>query len=230
MLFFLLIIGLCKTGKCQEFVYKPTRAIETYDKPIYNDDIKDTITLKLVKITDVRVFNLIDTVLQASEKCFFIKDNQPILYTFYVYRYGDTLKIHVSVGQYDELYYLGYTPAFRTSPTVIPYFFSYKDNYFFVKVFSLDDIHLNNRFYKITNIEKKFNIKFGEITNYYISYNTHSSGVSDGCLYIWDYIDGNFYLNFKRDCVPDSIWLDPTIDRYKNGEKLNNTHNKPKKQ
>ena len=75
----------CLINRYPIYVHKPNIAINIFDKPLNNEKIKDTITLKLVEVNDVRIFDLIDTVLLASENCFFVKDDQPIRYTLFMY-------------------------------------------------------------------------------------------------------------------------------------------------
>ena len=217
----LLCIVSCKTSKNQYFVYKPRVAIYTFDKPYNNDEIKDSITLKQIDVNDSRIFALLDTVLQASENCFFIKDNQPTRYTVFIDKYYDTLKFSVQVEQYDYVYYVGRFMIDRGSRFLDDckpsYFFSYKDNSVFVIA---RNSALLSPFFTITDIEEKFNIKFDRITAYYTDYlyRDDLSG-SDYCFYQWFYIDGNFYPNYKVDCVPDSTWRECGVERY---ERLNN--------
>jgi len=214
LLFLLLCSVSCKIHKhrCSFFIYKQEIATNTFNKPIDNDEINDSITLKLLEVSDVRIFDLIDTVLQASEKCFFVKDNQPVLYVIAMFKYDDTLGIRIRVEQYDKLYYSGRWFDDYEGKKSEPYFFSYKDKYFFVGYARI----LVSNFFKITDIEKTFNTKFGTITNYY----TYYPYISDRCVYDWLYIDGNFYNTLKRDCVSDTTWLNPNINRYKDGKKL----------
>ena len=188
-------------------------AIGIFDEPPYK---VTSITLKQIEVNDIRIFDLIDTVLQSGENCFFVKDNQPIRHIVCIYGYNnDTLIIRVGVEQYDEQYYFEQYYLKQDQniiPNHTPYFFYYRGKCFFAGMYD----YLVSKFFKITDIEKEFNIKFNTITNYY----THYPYFSDECSYRWFYINDNFYNNFKKDCVPDSVWLNPNIDRYKNGEKL----------
>jgi len=208
---------LCKIGKSQ-YSYKSKAAIKIVDKSsfYYNEMKEDSITLNLIEVYDMRIFDLIDTVLQSSENCFFIKDNQPIRYIVYIYEYEDTLKIRVSTEQYDDLFYFGCL-AVQDSicSNYTPYFFIYKDKYFFVGYHSI----LISKFFKITDIEKKINLKFETIINYYTSYSINLR-ISDKCSYQWFYSNGIFYNDFKEDCVPDSTWFSTVVNRYKNGVKI----------
>jgi hypothetical protein len=204
----------CQTNKNQRHVYKSTVVIDTYEKPCNNDKFKDSITLKLVEVKDTRIFELIDTVLFESENCFFIKENQPVRHTLYIYQSGndDTLKIKIGVEQFNGLYYFERWDVENNNfPNLMPYFFYYEDKCFFVGWHD----YLIAKLFKITDTEQKFNIKFGKITNYYTDY----PYASDECLYEWFYINGDFYPYIKKKCVPDSTWTDAKINKFINGKK-----------
>ena len=133
--------------------------LRTYNLP-------DSLTYQLLEVINPIIYEMLDSVLELSKTCLFIRHEQPYRYTFRSYSLNDTATFFCSVEQYDHLFYWStyYDSLFSRDK----FCFIYKDVWFTGNVFPYDsESDYFSDYFKLADQEKKLNICFPNKEIYY---------------------------------------------------------------